>query len=312
LSILTISRQMGSLGDEVAEVLSCRLGWDLINRETLLGRFFKDIATPFEMHMLTESARFYLSQTRNDMTFIEYLIHSLDEFAKTQSAILVGFGSQVIFTDDRDALHVRIVAPQDVRIARVKKQYHVTDDAAAMILATADKKHKRFVSTIYGVDLTDPSLYHLTINTALMTVDESAALLAALVKEHGQRRQAEKLAGSSETPAGSGDRPAFKNAAESEFAKILDRYQIEWKYEPKTFPIEWDAEGNVTLAFSPDFYLPRFDTYIELTTMNQKYVTSKNKKMKKMRELYPGINIKMVYKKDFNSLAERFNLAGGG
>ena len=68
-----------------------------------------------------------------------------------------------------------------------------------------------------------------------------------------------------------------------------------------------DAEGNVILAFSPDFYLTQFDTYIELTTMNQRYVTEKNKKVKRLRELYPGINIRIVYKKDFQSLVERFN-----
>jgi len=91
----------------------------------------------------------------------------------------------------------------------------------------------------------------------------------------------------------------------------LDMYQIDWQYEPKTFPIEWDAEGNVTMAFSPDFYLTKFDTYIELTTMNQKYVTIKNRKAKKLRELYPGTKIKVVYKRDFYSLIDRYNLGKG-
>ena len=85
-------------------------------------------------------------------------------------------------------------------------------------------------------------------------------------------------------------------------------YGLEWEYEPHTFPIEWDSEGNITGAFSPDFYLPRFDTYIELTTMNQKYVSGKKKKMRKLKELYPGINIKMVFKSDFHSLLRRFGL----
>jgi hypothetical protein len=87
-------------------------------------------------------------------------------------------------------------------------------------------------------------------------------------------------------------------------------HQIEWKYEPRTFPVEWDAEGNVTLAFSPDFYLVQFDTYLELTTMNQRYVTEKNKKLRRVRELYPGTHIKIVYKKDFQSLVERFSHMG--
>jgi hypothetical protein len=88
-------------------------------------------------------------------------------------------------------------------------------------------------------------------------------------------------------------------------------YGIVWEYEPKTFPVQWDAEGNVTKAFSPDFYLTKFDTYIEITTMEQKYVTTKNKKVKRLRELYPGININIVYKKDFNSLIKRFGLDRG-
>jgi cytidylate kinase len=302
---------MGSLGDEVATALAERLGWDLITRETLLNRFFSTIATPFDLHMLTESAKYYLNTASNDMTYIEYLITRLDELARQQSAILVGFGSQVIFADDKEALHVRVVASQDVRIERVSKQYHVTDDVAATILSTADKKHKKFVATIFGVDLTSPSLYHLTLNTDQLTVDECVDILIALLESHRLRRHAEKQTVREEAAARQQEHPVFKHPAEAEFAKILDRYQIEWKYEPRTFPVEWDAEGNVTLAFSPDFYLTKFDTYIELTTMNQKYVTTKNKKMRKIRELYPGVNIKIVYKKDFHSLAERFGLAKG-
>jgi cytidylate kinase len=311
LSILTISRQMGSLGDEIAQKLASRLGWELITRGKLIKRFFKNIATPFQLHMLAESAKFYLSQANNEMTFVEYLVSCLEELARKTSAVLVGFGSQVIFADDRDALHVRIAAPQAVRVERVKNQYHVTDEVAATILSKADKKHKKFVSTLFGADLTDPALYHLSLNTALLSADECVNILAAMIGEHELARQSELQAAGKDGAGHADAKPEFKNPAEYEFAKILDRYQIEWKYEPRTFPVEWDAEGNVTLAFRPDFYLTKFDTYIELTTMNQRYVTTKNKKMKKMRELYPGVNIKIVYKKDFHSLAERFNLDKG-
>ncbi len=129
--------------------------------------------------------------------------------------------------------------------------------------------------------------------------------------EHELIRQLESQSVSLEVMDHLSERPALKNQSEAEFAKILDMYQIDWKYEPKTFPIEWDTEGNVTMAFCPDFYLTKFNTYIELTTMDQRYVTTKNKKVKKLRELYPGTNIKVVYKKDFYSLVERFNLSNG-
>ena len=98
----------------------------------------------------------------------------------------------------------------------------------------------------------------------------------------------------------------FANESEREFAKILDFYRIRWQYEPKTFPLEFDEEGNPTLSFTPDFYLPDLDLFIELTTLNQSLVTKKNKKIKKMRELYPDINIKLFYKKDYDSLLFKF------
>jgi cytidylate kinase len=312
LAILTISRQMGSLGDEVAEAVSRRLGWELITRDKLVSMFFCTVTKPQDRHMLAESAKFYLTQYQDNYTYLDFLKQSLNKYVRERSVVALGFGSQLIFANDRDAIHVRIIAPVGFRISRVRKQYHVSDEDAAKILGKADKKHKRFVAAIFGADLTDASLYNLTINTADLPVDECAAIILALVREREARRQSEAQAAQTDIVINPADRPSFKNPAEVEFARILDMYQIEWKYEPKTFPIEWDAEGNVTQAFSPDFYLPQFDTYIELTTMNQRYVTIKNRKAKKLRELYPGTNIKIVYKKDFQSLIERFKMTREG
>ena len=94
----------------------------------------------------------------------------------------------------------------------------------------------------------------------------------------------------------------FAHDSEREFAKILDFYDINWLYEPKTFPVLWDRGGSPLESFTPDFYLSDYDLYIELTTLNQKLVTKKNRKLKRLRELYPEINIKLFYKKDFQSL----------
>ncbi len=98
----------------------------------------------------------------------------------------------------------------------------------------------------------------------------------------------------------------FAHESEKEFAKILDFYRIKWEYEPKTFTLEWDEKDIPLLSFTPDFYLAELDLYIELTTLNQKLVTKKNRKIKKIRELYPEINIKLFYKKDYNSLLFKY------
>ncbi len=100
----------------------------------------------------------------------------------------------------------------------------------------------------------------------------------------------------------------FAHPSEKQCAKILDFYGIKWLYEPRTFPIEWDKKGNVIQSFTPDFYLPDFDLYIELTTMSQKLVTKKNRKVRRLRELYPNINIKIFYQKDFRNLLLKYGL----
>jgi hypothetical protein len=105
------------------------------------------------------------------------------------------------------------------------------------------------------------------------------------------------------------DEIAFAHASERVAAEILDFYRIRWEYEPTTFPIEWDGKGNVIASFAPDFYLPDFDTYIELTTMSQKLVTKKNRKIRRLRELYPDVEIKIFYQKDFRRLLARFGVA---
>jgi hypothetical protein len=105
------------------------------------------------------------------------------------------------------------------------------------------------------------------------------------------------------------DEIPFAHASERVAAEILDFYRIRWEYEPTTFPIEWDGKKNVIASFSPDFYLTDFDLYIELTTMSQKLVTKKNRKVRRLRELYPDVNIKIFYQKDFRRLLARFGIA---
>lgn len=102
--------------------------------------------------------------------------------------------------------------------------------------------------------------------------------------------------------------PRFANPAELEYAKVLDWYGIPWLYEPTTFVLERDAEGRVTEAFSPDFYLPDQDLYLEVTVMKQSLVTRKNRKLRKLRQLYPEVRIKLFYERDFERLAARFGL----
>jgi hypothetical protein len=102
--------------------------------------------------------------------------------------------------------------------------------------------------------------------------------------------------------------PSFANQAELACARVFDYYGIPWEYEPTTFVLERDATGRVTQAFTPDFYLPDQDLYIEVTVMKQSLVTRKNRKLRKLREQYPDVRVKLFYKRDIARLAERYRL----
>ena len=104
------------------------------------------------------------------------------------------------------------------------------------------------------------------------------------------------------------DTVRFAHRSEAEFAKILDFYGIRWQYEPRSFPLEWDDRGRVIESFNPDFFLPEYDLFIELTTLKQSLVTRKNRKVRRLRELYPGVNIKIFYGRDFRQLLLKYGM----
>ncbi len=99
----------------------------------------------------------------------------------------------------------------------------------------------------------------------------------------------------------------FAHNSERQFAKLLDFYAIAWEYEPRTFVLDRDADGNPQQAFTPDFYLPAYDLFIEITTLNQKLVTKKNRKARRLEELY-GVKVRVLYQRDYLQLLVKYGL----
>ncbi len=300
---ITVSRQTGSLGKEITEVLAKKLELPIINRDLVMTQWFPEVASKHELHMLSESPGFFLTPCQLGISFADYLEKRLRDYIAEQPAIIFGLGAQIIFAGHPAALHIKIMASHQVRTNRIMQTHCLEKKDAERFLGLTDRKHKRYISTIYGKDWSDPVLYHLTLNTDLLSIEESASLLYHVA----QNKQISCNIDQNSTDNRE-KKIVFKHPSEEEFAKILDMHSIEWEYEPRTFPVKWDTEGNITQAFSPDFYLPKFDTYIELTTMNQKYVSEKKKKVELLKKLYPGTNINIVFKDDFNSLVKRFGL----
>ncbi|HET7182569.1 MAG TPA: hypothetical protein VFI15_10090 [Candidatus Limnocylindrales bacterium] len=98
----------------------------------------------------------------------------------------------------------------------------------------------------------------------------------------------------------------FAHASEAEMARILDFYAVRWEYEPTTFPILWNTDGDVIESFAPDFYLPDLELFLEMTTLKQRLVRKKNRKLRRLRELYPDIRIKLFYARDFRAMMLKY------
>ncbi len=113
---------------------------------------------------------------------------------------------------------------------------------------------------------------------------------------------------------GSSAPPVIRFAHESErrFARILDFYGVQWEYEPVEFALEWDGYGRPTAAFRPDFWLPQPGLFVEVTTLNQRLVTKKNGKVRRMGQLYPEVRVTILYQRDTLALLAKYGLAGDG
>ena len=98
----------------------------------------------------------------------------------------------------------------------------------------------------------------------------------------------------------------FAHDAERFFAELLDYYGVAWEYEPVEFVLSWSPDGVATCGFRPDFYLPDHRLFIELTTLRQDLVTEKNRKVRRLEELYPGISVKILYRRDVEDLFAKY------
>lgn len=304
--ILTISRTLGSYGDEIAKKLAQILSIPIIDKETTYAEWLPEVTDEHAVHMLRSSYAFYHHTYAQEQTYKEYIAEKLRNTLSTGPKVFLGMGSQVIFKDFPSAIHIRINAPFPVRLERMQKVWHLSTDKAAKNLQESDSRRKKFIRKVHGQDWEDEFLYDLKINTTQIGIDESCKLIRMLVAkaDHLSPYNAGQLSlFQNETP-----RYDFRHEVEGEFASILDSYGIDWDYEPTTFPLAFDEEGNISQAISPDFYLKQEETYIELTVMNPKYMSEKRRKIEKLRELYPEIKVILMDKKGLESFIMRYKL----
>ena len=329
MAIITISRLTGSGGREIATATAQVLNFQFIDRHAM------DAVIDEQFPVRTEQ----LSRIKKDRRVYQEMVRSaIAETAASHNVVILGSGAQFLFSRVAASLHVQIVAPLPYRIARVMRIARVDRAAAENMIADRDREKETFLSTLYGSDWRDPAHYDLVLNINQFSNEMAVQIIVKAAQAKGIEATAVELpaqlreeilttkldvaqmadADDENDAAGLINResledrlPEFAHPSEREFARVMDFYRIRWQYEPKTFPIEWDENRNVVKAFTPDFYLPDLDLFIELTTMKQSLVTKKNRKVRLLRELYPDVNIKILYERDYKNLIWKYGLGNG-
>lgn len=306
IKIITISREFGCNGTEVAERLARKLKFFLVNKKYINESMVKHGLTEEQLESLEESSIQPFSETRKK--YIELMNQFILELAKEKPIVLLGRGGQFLFRNHPNAFHVKLIGSVENRVMEVMTQYKLDKVSALKLISEQDRRRDLYISKIFGGDWHDPSLYSLVINMDYFNVPNTVKMIIRSVNL-AERNSNKKIEEITEAPKDAvGSTPHFAHSSEEEFAKLLDFYRIRWLYEPKTFILECDSEGNIISAFTPDFYLPDFDLYVELTTQRQRLINYKNRKIKRLKELYPDVNIKMIYGKDYKNILRKFGL----
>ncbi len=250
----------------------------------------------------------------------------LTSFAMEHPNVLICCpGAEMLARDLPGVFRLHIVAPERVRLDHVEADCRLGRAAAKAHLrrlaaAQSETRKRRF-----GQKISPATSFDLVVNARSIGIAEMVDLLIAAVKSQGlleagplQAQAAAKvqfqvrlqLARYGIVPPDRVrvERKAFGHPSEEVFANLLDFYRIAWNYEPRSFPLQWDKDGKVSEAFTPDFYLPEFDLYVELTTMKQANVTKKNRKIRRLRAIYPHVNIQVFYQKDVQDLVMKYRL----
>ncbi|MBK5293979.1 MAG: cytidylate kinase family protein [Acidobacteriia bacterium] len=311
MAVITVTGEPGCRTEEAARLTAQRLGFEFISESAL-------------RQMIVEE--FGAENVIPDRVYPHALTSILARLAASNHFVVCAAGLETLVPDFPGAMRVAITAPETFRVGSLMLDHRLERGEALSLLKHLEQESSHLRRKQFGRASGKGSDFDLVINAQSLASEHIAELLESSARSReltGQgfllaSREAQirfqvrlKLARHGIAPAGTVSlrRKPFANDSEQIFANLLDFYRIAWEYEPRSFAIQWDEQGKVQESFTPDFYLPEFDLYLELTTMKQAHVTRKNRKVKLLRIIYPRINIQVFYQKDFRGLIFKHGLA---
>lgn len=311
MALIAVSGHPGCRYEEVARVTAQRLEFELLSQSRIRALAEADYGPGTELP---------------DKAFPSLATSILARLATEHHIVYCAVGGELPARHFPGMLRVHVVAPENVRIGNLMLDRRLDRAAARQALLALEAAERADRKAKFGKARPTAELFDIVVNSELLDTEQIAALIESAVasaglKERGflsaaaevqlQFQMRLKLARYGFVPPANITlrKKIFANQSEEMFANLLDFYRIAWEYEPRSFPVQYAADGAVLEAFTPDFYLPEFDLYVELTTMKQSLVTRKNRKVRLLRELYPHLNIQVFYQKDFENLIFKYGLA---
>jgi cytidylate kinase len=315
MALVAVSGHPGCRFEEVARLAAQRLGYELLTQSRIHALSQEEFGMPPGS-----------GATIPDKAYASLVTSILARLATEHHLVYCAAGGEVPARQFPGALRVHVVAPESVRIGNLMLDRRLERAAARQLLMELDAADRAERKARFGKTRVTAEMFDLVLSAESLNTEQMAELIEAAVRSMGlsergflspaaeaqlQFRTRLQLARHGLVPPDkiSLRKKRFANASEEMFANLLDFYRIAWEYEPRSFPVQWDREGNVHESFTPDFYLPEVDMYVELTTMKQSLVTKKNRKVRLLRELYPHLNIQVYYQKDFENLVFKYGLA---
>jgi cytidylate kinase len=311
MALIAVSGHPGCRYEEVARLAAQRLGFELLTQSRVAAltgeEFGSEAAVP-------------------DKAYTSLVTSVLARLATEHHLVCCAAGGELQARHFPGMLRVHVVAPENARIGALMLDRNLERPAARKLLLELEAADRTDRKAKFGKARATADLFDMVLSAESLSSEQMAELIETAVRSTGlaergllsaaaeaqlQFQMRLKLARYGIVPPGKATlrQKMFAHQSEEMFANLLDFYRIAWEYEPRSFPIQYDRDGAVLEAFTPDFYLSEFDLYVELTTMKQSLVTRKNRKVRLLRELYPGITIQVFYQKDFENLIFKYGLA---
>jgi Cytidylate kinase-like family len=310
MAFICITGETACRHEELARITTQRFACELVTESRLVEMIASEFGTPNGVP---------------DKAWPHLATSILAKLGSEHNLVISSTGSELLFHNLPGVLRAHVVAPETRRLGNLMVDRSLERQEAKELLRDMEADQASILKRRFGRAGGRAQNFDLVMNANALTIEQMADVLESAVKAKGllesgvlslaaeaqvQFQVRLKLARYGIVPP---DRVTLKNKdfghpSEEVFANLLDFYRIAWDYEPRSFPLQWDKDGKVLEAFTPDFYLPEFDLYVELTTMKQVHVTKKNRKIRLLRAIYPHVNIQVFYQKDIQDLVIKYGL----